>query len=122
LLDTLRVFSIRIINGRSPFTPDRNHVHHMLLDRGFGHASVTAICVGINIVFIAIAWLGRGMGTNWLMLAMLVLAFSGLGYLYYKNSRSRSLVVAKDMSDKAKLKPAPKLVTIAKETTVAENN
>lgn len=34
LLDTLRVFSIRIFNGVSPFTPDRNHVHHLLLDRG----------------------------------------------------------------------------------------
>src|SRR5258708_8125980 len=31
LLDTLRVFSIRIFNGRSPFTPDKNHIHHLLL-------------------------------------------------------------------------------------------
>src|SRR5687767_15303604 len=45
LLDTLRVFSIRIINGRSPFTPDRNHVHHLLLERGLGHAAVTFTCV-----------------------------------------------------------------------------
>ncbi|MBL0131618.1 MAG: undecaprenyl/decaprenyl-phosphate alpha-N-acetylglucosaminyl 1-phosphate transferase [Chitinophagaceae bacterium] len=51
LLDTLRVFGIRIINGRSPFTPDRNHVHHLLLDRGLGHAAVTFTCVGINIAF-----------------------------------------------------------------------
>lgn len=57
LLDTLRVFSIRILNGRSPFTPDRNHVHHLLLDRGFGHAAVTAICVGLNIALIGLAWL-----------------------------------------------------------------
>ena len=32
LLDTLRVFAIRIFKGCSPFTPDRNHVHHLLLD------------------------------------------------------------------------------------------
>ena len=31
LLDTLRVFAIRIFKGCSPFTPDRNHVHHLLL-------------------------------------------------------------------------------------------
>src|SRR4030095_8241392 len=48
LLDTLRVFSIRIINGRSPFTPDRNHVHHLLLGSGLGHAAGTFTCVGIN--------------------------------------------------------------------------
>ncbi|MEJ7681565.1 MAG: MraY family glycosyltransferase [Segetibacter sp.] len=35
LMDTLRVFAIRIFKGRSPFTPDRNHIHHLLLDRGF---------------------------------------------------------------------------------------
>ena len=122
LLDTLRVFSIRILNGRSPFTPDRNHVHHMLLDRGFGHAAVTAICVGVNIAFIGLAWLGRGISSNYLMLILLVLAFSGLGFLYYKNSRYRSLVVAKDLDGKAKLKPASKLATLSKETSVVENN
>jgi UDP-GlcNAc:undecaprenyl-phosphate GlcNAc-1-phosphate transferase len=122
LLDTLRVFSIRIFNGRSPFTPDRNHVHHMLLDRGFGHAAVTAICVGVNIVFIGIAWLGRDISSNYLLLIILVLAFSGLGFLYYKNSRYRRLVVAKDLNGKAKLKPASKLVTLSKETSVVENN
>ena len=59
LLDTLRVFGIRIFNGRSPFTPDRNHVHHLLLDRGLGHAAVTFTCVAINIAFIALAYFGR---------------------------------------------------------------
>ncbi|HCT22799.1 MAG TPA: undecaprenyl/decaprenyl-phosphate alpha-N-acetylglucosaminyl 1-phosphate transferase, partial [Chitinophagaceae bacterium] len=37
LLDTLRVFAIRILHGRSPFSPDRNHVHHLMLDRGYSH-------------------------------------------------------------------------------------
>ncbi|MDQ3846089.1 MAG: undecaprenyl/decaprenyl-phosphate alpha-N-acetylglucosaminyl 1-phosphate transferase, partial [Bacteroidota bacterium] len=41
LTDTLRVFSIRIFHGRSPFTPDRNHIHHLLLDRGLSHKYVT---------------------------------------------------------------------------------
>jgi UDP-N-acetylmuramyl pentapeptide phosphotransferase/UDP-N-acetylglucosamine-1-phosphate transferase len=35
LLDTLRVFAIRIFKRRSPFSPDRNHIHHLLLDRVF---------------------------------------------------------------------------------------
>ena len=30
LLDTLRVFAIRIFKRRSPFSPDRNHIHHLL--------------------------------------------------------------------------------------------
>jgi UDP-GlcNAc:undecaprenyl-phosphate/decaprenyl-phosphate GlcNAc-1-phosphate transferase len=123
LLDTLRVFSIRIFNGRSPFTPDRNHVHHLLLDRGLSHAAVTFICVSVNIAFILLAWLGQPLGPNYLMAAMLTLAFSGLGLLYYGNRRkSRSLVVAKEADGKAKLKPASKVVVITKEASVAENN
>jgi UDP-GlcNAc:undecaprenyl-phosphate/decaprenyl-phosphate GlcNAc-1-phosphate transferase len=122
LLDTLRVFSIRIFNGRSPFTPDRNHVHHLLLDRGFSHSAVTLICVCVNLAFIALAWVAKDIGPNYLMLAILALAFSGLGVLYYGNARRRSLVVAKEANGQAKLKPASKVVTLSKEATIVENN
>lgn len=122
LLDTLRVFSIRIINGRSPFTPDRNHVHHLLLDRGFSHAAVTFTCVSVNIAFILLAWLGRSLGPNYLLLILVVLAFSGLGLLYYGNARRRTLVVAREADGKAKLKTAPKVVALPKETSAAKNN
>ena len=37
ILDTLMVMSQRIYEGRSPFSPDRNHIHHKLLALGFDH-------------------------------------------------------------------------------------
>lgn len=40
LFDTLRVVSHRVINHRSPFCPDRNHIHHFLLDQGLDRKSV----------------------------------------------------------------------------------
>jgi len=43
LFDTARVFLIRILQGRSPFTPDMNHIHHYLLELGFNHKQVTGI-------------------------------------------------------------------------------
>lgn len=121
LLDTLRVFSIRIVNGRSPFTPDRNHVHHLLLDRGFSHAAITFTCVAMNVGFILLAWTGRSIGPNYLLLIILVLAFAGLGYLYYGNRR-RGLVVAKEANGSAKLKPASRVVTLSKDAAIAEKN
>ncbi len=114
LLDTLRVFSIRIINGRSPFTPDRNHVHHLLLDNGLSHAAVTFACVIINISFIAIAWFGRFLGPNFLLLILLTIAFSGIALLYYNKNR-RKMVVAKDLNGKTALKKASKVVTLTNE-------
>jgi UDP-GlcNAc:undecaprenyl-phosphate/decaprenyl-phosphate GlcNAc-1-phosphate transferase len=121
LLDTLRVFAIRIFNGRSPFTPDRNHVHHLLLDRGLGHAAVTFTCVGINIFFIVLAYLGRSLGPTYLILIMLVLSFTGFGILYYNRPR-RSMVIAKTMHGATELKTTSKVVTLTQEPSVAEKN
>ena len=121
LLDTLRVFSIRIINGRSPFTPDRNHVHHLLLDRGFGHAAVTFICVGINVGFILLAWFGRSLGPSYLLLILLVLSFSGLGILYYRRPRP-AMVIAKRINGATELKTTSKVVTLTQEAAVADKN
>jgi len=121
LLDTLRVFSVRIINGRSPFTPDRNHVHHLLLDRGLGHAAVTFTCVGINVGFILLAWFARSLGTTLVLSIMVSLAFSGLGLLYYSRRR-RFMVIARRMDGATELKTTSKVVTLTKEAQVAEKN
>ncbi len=121
LLDTLRVFSIRILKGRSPFTPDRNHVHHLLLDRGLSHAAVTFTCVSINIGFILLAYLGRSLGPNYLLLIMLILSFTGLGMLYYAKPR-RKMVIAKRSDGAKELKTALKVVTLTKESPAAEQN
>lgn len=38
LYDTVRVFTIRILQGKSPFSADRNHLHHVLIDSfGISH-------------------------------------------------------------------------------------
>ncbi len=34
VIDTLTLFFIRILRGRHPFSPDRNHLHHRFLDKG----------------------------------------------------------------------------------------
>ena len=121
LLDTLRVFSIRILNGTSPFTPDRNHVHHLLLDRGLGHAAVTFTCVGINVGFILLAWFGRFLGTTLVLSIMLTLAFSGLGLLYYYRRR-RTMVIAKRMDGATELTTTSKVVKLTKEAQTAQKN
>jgi UDP-GlcNAc:undecaprenyl-phosphate/decaprenyl-phosphate GlcNAc-1-phosphate transferase len=83
LLDTLRVFSIRICKGRSPFSPDRNHIHHLLLDRGLNHRSVTLSCVALNLCFILAAFLGRSLGPNILFLIMVTASYAMVAALVY---------------------------------------
>jgi UDP-N-acetylmuramyl pentapeptide phosphotransferase/UDP-N-acetylglucosamine-1-phosphate transferase len=118
LLDTLRVFAVRIFNGRSPFTPDRNHVHHLLLGRGMGHAAVTLTCVIINICFVALAYLGRSLGSTTLLLIMLTISFSGLGLLYYRRPL-RTMVITRRVDGAMELKTPSKVVTLTQETEAA---
>lgn len=41
ILDTSRVVIIRYLNGKSIYKADRNHLHHILIDHGFSHRSVS---------------------------------------------------------------------------------
>lgn len=84
LFDTMRVFSLRILARRSPFAPDKNHIHHLLLDLGFSHASVTYILAFLNLIFVALAYLTRGWGVTLCIVSMVGLASLGTGYLLYR--------------------------------------
>lgn len=124
LLDTLRVFSIRIVKGRSPFTPDRNHIHHLLLDRGLGHPAITFTCVAVNITFILLAWAGRSLGSNYLLLGILLLSCIGIAFLYggkKKQSRQRRMIITKGINGTTELQTTSKVVTLTKEPQVAEH-
>jgi UDP-GlcNAc:undecaprenyl-phosphate/decaprenyl-phosphate GlcNAc-1-phosphate transferase len=42
-LDMLRVFAIRLINKKNPFSPDRMHLHHLMLNRKFSLRTILTI-------------------------------------------------------------------------------
>ncbi|TAG48235.1 MAG: undecaprenyl/decaprenyl-phosphate alpha-N-acetylglucosaminyl 1-phosphate transferase, partial [Runella slithyformis] len=50
IFDTLRVFLVRILNGRSPFKADRNHMHHVLLDNGMNHFQASATMLTLTVI------------------------------------------------------------------------
>jgi UDP-N-acetylmuramyl pentapeptide phosphotransferase/UDP-N-acetylglucosamine-1-phosphate transferase len=92
LFDTIRVFSLRIFNRRSPFSPDRNHIHHLLLDRGLSHSAVTYSCVTANLLFIAFAFFARNWGSTLVILVMITVASSVTALLYFTKPRTRLVV------------------------------
>ncbi|RZL15487.1 MAG: undecaprenyl/decaprenyl-phosphate alpha-N-acetylglucosaminyl 1-phosphate transferase [Hymenobacter sp.] len=53
LFDTARVFLLRMSAGKSPFTPDRNHIHHRVLALGFSQISTVLLLGLLNIAVIA---------------------------------------------------------------------
>lgn len=94
LFDTLRVFSLRIFNRRSPFSPDRNHIHHFLLDLGFSHKMITIICLSANLSFLVLAYFLRSMGTTMVIAALATTSIIFIGVIYYSRPRAKMLAAA----------------------------
>ena len=54
VLDTLRVMLVRILKRNSPFAADRNHIHHIFIDKGFTHVKTCMLLCMINFLNLAI--------------------------------------------------------------------
>lgn len=53
IYDALRIFIDRIAQGRSPFSADRGHMHHIVLDRfGFSHRRTSFIIAILNVMLV----------------------------------------------------------------------
>ena len=76
VIDTIRVFAIRISQKRSPFSPDMNHIHHNLLQLSGSHLATTIIilCVNASIVFCSFLLIEE-LGNNTLFFLILLTGF-----------------------------------------------
>jgi UDP-GlcNAc:undecaprenyl-phosphate/decaprenyl-phosphate GlcNAc-1-phosphate transferase len=108
IYDTSRVFIIRILNGKSPLAPDRNHIHHALLKLGMNHSKAAFSLALLNILVLAVAITFNDTFSNstLIFLEILIAAlfgtavdFLGKGKLYLGRSAevesNRSLYVSK---------------------------
>ena len=58
VFDTVRVSLMRVWRGKSPFMPDKSHIHHLLTNQGFGHAfTVKLICFIQAFILLETYWL-----------------------------------------------------------------
>jgi len=56
LFDLLRVFIIRLSHKKSPFLPDQNHIHHLLINSGLSHFS-SLLIIELCSLFILLLYL-----------------------------------------------------------------
>ena len=54
IYDTLRVFVLRLLEKKSPFEADANHVHHRLLKLELSHNQIVLILLAVNLMLIMI--------------------------------------------------------------------
>jgi len=85
LFDTARVFAIRLANKRGPFSPDRNHVHHVLIDFwGLTHKQASFIIGCFNIIFVVLFIILGSKAKNTGMVIMLVSVVIFLAYIFFR--------------------------------------
>ncbi|MAO18215.1 undecaprenyl/decaprenyl-phosphate alpha-N-acetylglucosaminyl 1-phosphate transferase [Muricauda ruestringensis] len=85
LFDTARVFAIRLANKRGPFSPDRNHVHHVLIDFwGLSHKQASFIIGCFNIIFVVLFIILGSKAKNTGMVIMLVSVVIFLAYIFFR--------------------------------------
>jgi len=79
VFDTLRVFGTRIWKGRSPFSADKTHIHHLITNKGFTHAfAARVICVFHGFILILVYWM-----KNWKPELQLIVLFCCMLILVY---------------------------------------
>jgi UDP-N-acetylmuramyl pentapeptide phosphotransferase/UDP-N-acetylglucosamine-1-phosphate transferase len=75
LFDTLRVIGIRLLNKKSPFKPDNNHIHHILINSGLTHFKAS-LFLGFLSLVIAIAFIMLSkLFNSFMMLGFFIISF-----------------------------------------------
>lgn len=81
LADTLRVFTVRAATGVSPFSADRNHLHHRLIDCGLGHRATVIIIYFFNMLVIGISVACFSLNPSVSLVAVVAFALLATGIL-----------------------------------------
>jgi len=85
LFDTARVFTVRLANKKSPFSPDRNHTHHILIDYfKISHRQASFIIGGFNLIFVLLFIILGSSSYSFYLMIVLVATVIILGYLFYR--------------------------------------
>ncbi len=57
IFDTTRLFITRLLRKKSPFAPDKHHIHHKFLRLGFNHIQSTLMILLIQAIYIVVNFL-----------------------------------------------------------------
>ena len=74
LVDTLRVFVVRILRKKSPFSADKNHIHHHLLRLGLSHRKATLVVIVYTIFITGVSFLISGIDINVTFILLLLIS------------------------------------------------
>ena len=91
LLDVIRVFTLRLYNKKSFMNPDRNHIHHKLIDIGFSHMSAVSLIILIQFLILLFnVYIINSLNLHYQIIINAIIIFGILFYLYRIPNKSVS--------------------------------
>jgi len=98
--DTLRVFTLRIIKGQSPFQPDKSHIHHEFIKSKVAHLHTSLFLWLGNLLMILAVLLFRAQHATTLLLIVIIVGVTlihTLVYLRFRRESKRALTLSAEL-------------------------
>ncbi len=80
LMDMIAIMYRRLRKGMSPFSADRQHIHHLIMRAGFSSREAFVLITSAAVLLAAIGVIGEYIFPEWVMLVLFLLAFMLYGY------------------------------------------
>ena len=84
LFDTFRVIGIRLINKKSPFYPDNNHIHHILIDSGLSHFSTSLFLGCLNLALAVVFIMLSNLFDSFSLFGLYIVSFTVLLAVFHQ--------------------------------------
>jgi UDP-GlcNAc:undecaprenyl-phosphate GlcNAc-1-phosphate transferase len=99
ILDTLSVMSQRIVEGRSPFVADKNHLHHKFIRFGFFHTEAVVFIYIMQSLLVTSAFFFRSSSDRLLLMGYTIFSAIILAVFFFAE-RSGFKIKRYDLIDK----------------------
>jgi UDP-GlcNAc:undecaprenyl-phosphate/decaprenyl-phosphate GlcNAc-1-phosphate transferase len=98
LTNTLRLFIYRLVKGASPFSADKNHLHHRLLKIGLSHNQTVAAIVLCNFLLILFTFILQGTSTTlyFFLMTGFAIALAQIPFFFHK-LKNKGLNIEKEI-------------------------
>lgn len=94
VFDMARLFIVRILRKKSPFSPDINHIHHKILKLGFSHLKSTALLTAATLANLILVFVLHQLNNTLILLILtLIILFSSiLPEFFYQYNKAKNSV------------------------------
>lgn len=94
IFDMLRVFGLRLLKKKSPFNPDRTHLHHILIDLGLTHSQLSLVLFSWSLMVVIICFLFKDIKSSSLLAILIGTVFvPSMVLLRYRNAKIKQSAI-----------------------------